>query len=161
MASKATFGQKYVELQFDMTPADSSQVKVYTIISLAIGFFTGGVVMKVVKFKAKGLVRYNLIGHLSYMILFLLLAFLPGCTPQSKEGFFGFPERNESLASSTCDCYINTNSSSYVTEYNPMCVYNFTFNGEFFEEKTVINPCLSGCTGKLIFQDFSKFKLRC
>ena len=51
MASKATFGQKYVEIQFDMTPADSSQLKVMTVVALALGFFAGGVIMKIVKFK--------------------------------------------------------------------------------------------------------------
>ena len=91
IAAKATFGQKYVEMQFGLTPADASRLKQATVLAFAMGFLIGGVIMKIFKFKAHGLVKYNLIGHLAYMILFLLLAFLPGCTPQTGDEIFGLP----------------------------------------------------------------------
>jgi len=78
-------------MQFGLTPADASRLKQATVLAFAMGFLIGGVVMKIFKFKAHGLVKYNLTGHLAYMILFLLLAFLPGCTPQTGEEIFGLP----------------------------------------------------------------------
>lgn len=138
IAAKATFGQKYVEMQFGLTPADASRLKQATVLAFAMGFLIGGVVMKIFKFKAHGLVKYNLVGHLAYMILFLLLAFLPGCTPQTDEEIFGLPGTNQTLAEFDCECdYAN---------FNPICIYNFTHSGKFYEQATVVNPCLAGCS---------------
>ena len=64
IAAKATFGQKYVEMQFGLTPADASRLKQATVLAFALGFLFGGVIMKIFKFKAHGLVKYNLTGHL-------------------------------------------------------------------------------------------------
>jgi len=40
-----------MELQFNLTPADASQVKIYYIVTLCIGFFVGGIIVKVMKLK--------------------------------------------------------------------------------------------------------------
>ena len=54
MAVKSTFGQKYLEIQFDLTASEASKLKVYYIITLCLGFATGGLVVKIGKLKALG-----------------------------------------------------------------------------------------------------------
>ena len=54
MAVKSTFGQKYLEIQFDLTASEASKLKVYYIITLCLGFAIGGLVVKIGKLKALG-----------------------------------------------------------------------------------------------------------
>ena len=134
MAVKSTFGQKYIEMQFGLTPAEATQYKTYMIGSLVIGMMASGIVLKLAKFKAHGLAIFNTTTHFAYLLSFLSLAFLSGCTPQTSEDIFGL--QNETFAAPSCHCD---------QVYNPVCLHNFTFNGQQYDQLTVINPCVAGC----------------
>ena len=134
MAVKATFGQKYLEMQFGLTPAEATQLKTYMLMALVVGMLGGGLTLKFAKFKANGLAIFNTSTHFAYLLLFLGLAFLPGCTPQTENDIFGI--NNETLASEGCNCD---------QVYNPICMHNFTYEGVHYDQITVVNPCVAGC----------------
>ena len=68
----------------------------------------------------------------------LTLWYLPGCTPQTSAEIFGIYQ-NQTLAAPDCPCLND--------KYVPMCGHNFTFEGEIYEEMTILTPCQAGCSG--------------
>ena len=84
MAAKGTFGQKYMEIQFNLTPAEASKMKIYYIGALVVGAGLGGFIMKKTKMKPLGVIRYLTINGMVGSAIFFSLWFLPGCTPQTK-----------------------------------------------------------------------------
>ena len=134
-AVKATFGQKYLELQFGLTPAEASGYKIYYIITLCGGFFVGGLVVKFFKFKALAVVRFCTVTNILYSLAALSLWSLPGCTPQRPDELFGV-DQWENL--NECNCTTD--------QLVPMCGKSFVVNETIkITDKTIISPCKAGC----------------
>ena len=73
MAVKSTFGQKYLEIQFDLTASEASKLKTFYIMTLCLGFFLGGLVVKLGKLRALGVVRFLTFNSLLSTIVSLSL----------------------------------------------------------------------------------------
>jgi len=137
MAAKVTFGQKYMEMQFNLSQGEASHMKIFYVLTLCLGFFMGGVFTKRWKMNPKSVMKFMLVNNLVYMLAPLGLWCLPGCTPQHPELIFGL-ETNQSLAAEDCLCTTD--------KFVPMCGRDFTFDGIHYENTTIISPCKAGCT---------------
>ncbi len=135
MATKATFGQKYMEIQFGLSPADASQLKVYYIGSLCLGFLVGGLIVKKLKLKPFNVAIFLLVVQTFYSVTFLLLWSFEGCSPQTPDMLFG---ANEEQNLADCDCRTD--------KFVPICGKNVTMNGYLYEELTILSPCKAGCS---------------
>ncbi|CAG5091174.1 Oidioi.mRNA.OKI2018_I69.PAR.g12900.t1.cds [Oikopleura dioica] len=135
MATKATFGQKYIEIQFGLSPADAAQLKVFYIGSLCVGFLVGGLIVKKLKLKPFNVAVFLFVVQTLYSITFLLLWSFEGCSPQSPDLLFGSKE-GQSLAD--CDCRTD--------KFVPVCGQNITMDGKIYDELTILSPCKAGCS---------------
>ncbi|GAB1606686.1 solute carrier organic anion transporter family member 4A1-like [Argonauta hians] len=158
----ATFAPKFIESQFSLSASVSARYVGYALVPAGGGgTFLGGVLVRLLKLKVRGIIRMCL--GLSSILLLLMLIFLVRCQNNSFVGI-NIPYSWNSTSSSSSSSYstpppfvvgqlsseCNANCHCSNEDYDPICSHD----GHIY-----FSPCYAGC--KTVIDGYPKKYANC